>query len=101
MMASAHNKFSRVTTFAFPYVLILVTAMFALTLVTSLNAKDQADTNHAALCAFKVDLAARIDQGQQFLRKHPEGAFGFSAAQIKLQLENQQRTYRSFSSVDC
>ncbi len=54
-----------------------------------------------ALCSFKVDLAARVDSSEQFLKTHPDGAFGISVATIRNSIRNQQATVDSLSILHC
>lgn len=56
---------------------------------------------HDAICTLKGDLSQRIDQGREFLAKHPKGAFGIPATTIKTSIDNQQRTLDALQPVKC
>lgn len=58
-------------------------------------------TVNEALCNFTDDLERRVISSQDFLDDHPKGAFGFTPAEIQVQITNQQRTINSLSSLDC
>jgi hypothetical protein len=59
------------------------------------------DKARIALCAFKHDLQERTKSGEDFLRTHPNGIPGISAAQIQANISLQNRTIKSLSNLDC
>jgi hypothetical protein len=78
--------------------------MLALTVIlllalSTINSNQNANT--AALCSFKNDLQKRADSGTKFLRTHPNGFPGISAATIRVGIQNQQATLRALSPLDC
>lgn len=89
-------KRKKVTRYAFPYILFAVTIMLVVTLVTAVE-------NHQALCTFRADLQARADQSRQIVREHPEllKQFGFTPAQVRVQIHNQQASVDSLNGLYC
>lgn len=57
--------------------------------------------NRTALCALRGDLEARVDQGRDFLVKHPAGAFGFTPEAIQKSIADQERTIRALRPLPC
>jgi hypothetical protein len=57
--------------------------------------------NRIALCALRHDLKNRVETSTTFLEKHPNGALGYSAAAIELQIEGQKRTIDALGSLNC
>lgn len=57
-------------------------------------------TNHA-LCAFRDDLATRVESGRQFLLDNPKGIPGLPAETIQQSLDNQQRTLDALAALNC
>jgi hypothetical protein len=82
---------------------IAFTAQFAAFAVAVVYFASVASNNQEALCAFRNDLALRVQQGTQFLEEHPEGFAGIPASTIQTNLENQKRTVGVFddSGLDC
>lgn len=62
--------------------------------------RNNAETRRA-LCALRADLEQRIDGSRDFLRTHPQGAFGVSAASIRVSVEGQERTVAVLSHLSC
>lgn len=56
-----------------------------------------------ALCAFRIDLEARVKNTQAFLRTHPTGLpeLGISAGTMRNTLRNQQESIDSLDSLKC
>jgi hypothetical protein len=54
-----------------------------------------------ALCTFRLDLQQRIDSSRAFLKTHPGGIPGISAAQIKSSINSQQRTVNALANLNC
>lgn len=54
-----------------------------------------------ALCALRRDMQVRVDGGRAFLREHPNGIPGISAADIRDGIRNQQRTIKALAGIDC
>jgi hypothetical protein len=61
----------------------------------------QSQNNRDALCAYRADLTSRVQQGEAFLKTHPEGFAGISAAQIRVTLDNQKKIIKVFKIVEC
>ena len=55
----------------------------------------------AALCTFRADLRARYESGLDFLKNHPDGIPGISAADIQRTLDNQKSTLDSLAGLPC
>jgi hypothetical protein len=56
---------------------------------------------NAALCTFRGDLEHRVTATENYLREHPEGFPGVSAATLQSSLNGQRRTVRALGSLDC
>lgn len=54
-----------------------------------------------ALCTFKTDLQRRVDDGNEFLAKHPNGIPGIPAKTLRTSLDNQQRTISALRGLSC
>lgn len=80
---------------------ILTVVIGALAMGTIVYVAVLQDRNTTALCAFKNDLEKRNQDAAKFLADHPEGAFGFTPAQIKQQIDNYARTIDALSSLHC
>lgn len=68
--------------------------------------RDVATETHGALCALKLDLQARHDNGVKYLEDHPSGVTAHGeivipAAQIQKSLDAQAATLKSLDSLDC
>lgn len=57
--------------------------------------------NQKALCTYRADVEARIQQGELFLIEHPRGVQGISPEAIKQGLDNQRRVAAAFQDVNC
>lgn len=57
--------------------------------------------SHAAVCALRADLRGREHQAEAFLRAHPHGALGLTAAQIRQSILNEQRTILALRALRC
>ena len=74
--------------------------------VNTQHLKQVALETHGALCAFKIDLTHRYDDGVKYLEDHGSGltAHGevlITAAQIKRSLDSQKATLTSLAGLDC
>jgi len=56
---------------------------------------------HAALCAFKVDLEKRHANGLEFLREHPNGIPGITAAELQRAINTQKATLDALGILNC
>lgn len=56
-----------------------------------------------ALCAYRVDLQARVTQATEYLKDHPNGskALGVTRQQLLVNISNQQRVISAFSGLSC
>lgn len=61
----------------------------------------KAHQNTLALCALRADLDQRIVSSQGVLIAHPDGLAGISAAVIKQQISNSQRTRHTLRNLSC
>lgn len=57
-----------------------------------------ANDTRTSLCAFKGDLERRVEAGEEFLKEHPQGIPGISAATIQNSLSNQRMTIAALES---
>lgn len=93
----------RLTQFAFPYVLLAVTIMLIITSITAINANESATENHNAICTFREDLQARVDQSRRIIQTNPEliQEFGLTVKQVRVQIQQQQASVDSLAGIDC
>lgn len=56
---------------------------------------------HDAICTFRADLARRIDETRDFLKAHPDGLAGISAADLERSIAGQESTLRSLTIRNC
>jgi hypothetical protein len=61
----------------------------------------QAGTTHTALCRVLSDYERRLAASKAFQQAHPDGGFGFTAAQIQQQIVLQQRTITALGVLKC
>lgn len=54
-----------------------------------------------ALCAFRDDVQRRMDETSAFLRAHPHGIPGITAATLRAGVDNERHTIRALSPLDC
>lgn len=88
-----HRFFFRVLViFAVLGVTVSATAYF-----TWSTAKESKD----GLCAIRQDAERRVVLGNEFLKDHPEGFAGISAASLRRSIQNSQETIDSLSNLDC
>lgn len=64
------------------------------------TAQAQAITN-SALCALRSGLEKRVKASEEFLRTHPHGIAGISAASIQADIDGQNDTVASLSILAC
>lgn len=64
---------------------------------------DTAQTNTAALCAFRADLQRRVDQGDAFVKDHPglKSFDGIPMSSIKLTIANQKDSLSALQVLNC
>ena len=65
-----------------------------------------ATDTHSSLCALKIDLQRRYDDGVKYLNDHPNGLTShgevvITAAQIQQSLDGQASTLRALHTLDC
>lgn len=58
-------------------------------------------TVEVGVCALRDDLRKRVREGEKFLAQHPQGAFGFTAAQIRSSVAGERRTISALAGVSC
>lgn len=88
-----HRFFFRVMViFAVLGVTVSATAYF--TWNTAKGSKD-------GLCALRQDAERRVVLGDEFLKDHPEGFAGISAASLHRSIENSRETVDSLGHLDC
>ena len=58
-------------------------------------------SNNNALCALRLDVQKRYENGIDFLIKHPEGIEGVSNETIARGLESQKATLDALSNLEC
>lgn len=56
---------------------------------------------HNGLCVLKADERDRVRDGESFIKQHPEGLAGISAATIQQSLDNQKKTIAALSAIRC
>lgn len=61
----------------------------------------QTSTIHSTLCTFRGELVNTNQQSRDFLRTHPHGIAGVTAASIQVGIDNRQRTIDSLGSLHC
>lgn len=61
----------------------------------------QGQEAHTALCVLRIDLQYRVENGKEFLKTHPNGAFGFTAKAIQINIANQESTLRALDNLGC
>lgn len=54
-----------------------------------------------ALCTLKTDIRHRIESGEDFLTKHPDGIPGITAAALQATIDSQKRSYAALSILPC
>jgi hypothetical protein len=82
---------------------IATVVLFVLVVAGGIYTWTVSNNNRDALCAYRADLETRIQQGEDFLIKHPEGipTIGISAAQLKNNLDGQKHAVKAFQEVNC
>lgn len=84
--------------------LVLVAILVAVGVWVAVTRSQQASnqrTNTVALCAFRNDLQKRVDQGSDFLKAHPNGIPGLSAATIQVGIKNEQASIQTLQIIHC
>lgn len=75
--------------------------LFAVVVIAVILVRADAMQSRDALCAFRGDLAERVAGSEQFLKEHPDGFAGITAATIRNGLTNQKATVRSLAGLNC
>lgn len=91
----------RIAVAAFAMSVFLFVAMAGGTVYLLTAKSNESTETHEAICALSSDLEQRTEGSRDFLRKHPNGAFGFSASSIRESVLNQERTIDALSIVNC
>jgi hypothetical protein len=60
-----------------------------------------AATDHAALCTFRVDLQSRVNETVDYLRTHPKGFPGVPLRTLQTSLNNQRLSLQSLQALNC
>lgn len=61
----------------------------------------QSNTNTKALCGIKQDAQAQVAEGRNFVKLHPNGIAGISAAQIQQSINDNIAKVNALNIVDC
>jgi hypothetical protein len=90
---------------------LLLLAVVLLSIVTIRNYSAIGTAQHAvaanqrsdtkALCALRADLQTRVNSTNAFLKGHPHGIPGISAATLRSGIVNQQHTIMALSTISC
>lgn len=62
---------------------------------------DEGAQTHKAVCEFRGDLHRRITASEDFLKTHPQGAFGITAKVIEAQITQQRKTINALEALRC
>ena len=62
---------------------------------------EQGRQARTAICVLRHDLQERVTASELFLRTHPDGFDGVSAADIQASINGQRRTITALSGADC
>jgi hypothetical protein len=62
---------------------------------------DEGAQTHKAVCEFRGDLHRRINASEDFLKTHPQGAFGVTAKVIEAQITQQRKTINALEALEC
>jgi Flp pilus assembly protein CpaB len=60
-----------------------------------------AETDHAALCTFRVDLQSRVSETVDYLRTHPKGFPGVPLKTLQTSLNGQKLALQSLQALNC
>lgn len=58
-------------------------------------------TARKGLCYLRRDVERRVDEQRSFLKRHPNGAFGFSKQDIQRSIKNSERSITALMAVKC
>lgn len=78
---------------------LLVIIVLLVRLSVTVAANQAADTN--ALCALRGDLRTRVNSTTEFLKGHPHGIPGISAATLRSGIVNEQHTITALAPISC
>jgi hypothetical protein len=85
--------------------MLIITGLVALALWnqsdTTREVRSNQQANTQALCAFRGDIQKRYDAGKAFLRSHPNGFAGLSAATLNVSLTNEASTLKALKPLMC
>lgn len=95
------NRLRRATVILYLITIVLFIAGFLYVYNYQADNRKIIVSTTSALCALKVDMEARIIQGQDFLSKNPDGIPGITPEAIQQQLDNTQRTLNALSEISC
>jgi hypothetical protein len=76
-------------------------ALSGLVLWSVWSQAQQNDRTKGSLCELRHDLERRVEQTDSFLRAHPGGFGGISAATLRVSEQGQRRTIRALSDLRC
>jgi cytoskeletal protein RodZ len=68
-------------------------------LISRVDADQSSDTS--ALCSLRADVKQRVSSGKAFLKTHPDGILGISAASLQSSVTNSQHTVTALASLVC
>lgn len=57
--------------------------------------------NQKVICAQKKNAKQQLRQTRKFIRQHPDGALGFTRAELESNKERQSHFVAAFSDADC
>lgn len=63
--------------------------------------RDETRTTHDALCTYRKNLKDAAASSRAFLKEHPNGIPGISAAQIRQSIGRQEATVASLAILKC
>lgn len=81
------------------YVVLAVTNVVALAIGGVLI--DRNATTRNAVCTLRANLEQRVAGSEAFVKDHPEGFAGISAAQIERDIAQQRQTIKALDAVSC
>lgn len=83
-------------------ILIATTAvLFGLAIAGFIWVYGFSNENTKSLCALRANAQDRITQSEEFLKEHPEGFAGISAAEIQRGNITSQKTVDALDSLGC
>lgn len=61
----------------------------------------QGRDNTHSLCAIRAEAQNRVSEGNKFLLQHPDGAFGFTAQDIRSSIDDSLSTVQALDNLNC